>query len=168
MRCGLCGFLIIKPQTTLHHAVWCGAMRLCHFTDDFGGVFTVWWTPLFHVWLDCHTCKKNLLKGSLAFFQTIGVQEFSPRVTTEWWPTSLKLSNSPPLNFTPLTPQLYHKGTVFNTSGQYSRFVLIKFHIAIKDDDNFKTEVSMWNWHTFFFNNKLILNNFFFFWYDSY
>ena len=23
MRCGLCDFLIIKPQTTLHHTVWC-------------------------------------------------------------------------------------------------------------------------------------------------
>ena len=23
MRCGLCGFLIIKPQTALHHAVRC-------------------------------------------------------------------------------------------------------------------------------------------------
>ena len=27
MRCGLCGFLIIKPQTALHHAVWCGAVQ---------------------------------------------------------------------------------------------------------------------------------------------
>ena len=27
VRCGLCGFLIIKPQTTLHHAVWCGTMH---------------------------------------------------------------------------------------------------------------------------------------------
>jgi len=26
MRCGLCGFLIIKPQIALHHAVWCGAL----------------------------------------------------------------------------------------------------------------------------------------------
>ena len=26
MRCGLCGFLIIKPQTALHHVVWCGAL----------------------------------------------------------------------------------------------------------------------------------------------
>ena len=24
MRCGLCGFLIIKPQIALHHAMWCG------------------------------------------------------------------------------------------------------------------------------------------------
>ena len=24
--CGLCGFLIIKPQTALHLAVWCGAV----------------------------------------------------------------------------------------------------------------------------------------------
>ena len=24
MRCSLCGFLIIKPQTALHHAVRCG------------------------------------------------------------------------------------------------------------------------------------------------
>ena len=27
MRCNLCGFLIIKPQITLHHAVWCGAVH---------------------------------------------------------------------------------------------------------------------------------------------
>ena len=27
MWCGLCGFLIIKPQTALHHAVWCGAVQ---------------------------------------------------------------------------------------------------------------------------------------------
>ena len=27
MRCGLCGFLIIKPQTALHHAVWCSAVH---------------------------------------------------------------------------------------------------------------------------------------------
>ena len=26
MWCGLCGFLIIKPQTALHHAMWCGAV----------------------------------------------------------------------------------------------------------------------------------------------
>ena len=27
MRCDLCNFLIIKPQTALHHAVWCGAVH---------------------------------------------------------------------------------------------------------------------------------------------
>ena len=27
MQCGLCGFLIIKMQTALHYAVWCGAMH---------------------------------------------------------------------------------------------------------------------------------------------
>ena len=27
MRCGLCGFLILKLQTTLHHAVWCSAVH---------------------------------------------------------------------------------------------------------------------------------------------
>ena len=42
MRCGLCGFLIIKPQTALHHAVWCGAVRLYHFASGFGAVFAVW------------------------------------------------------------------------------------------------------------------------------
>ena len=26
--CGLCGFLTIKPQTALHHTVWCGAILL--------------------------------------------------------------------------------------------------------------------------------------------
>ena len=40
MWCGLYGFLIIKPQTALHHVMQCGAvrctitygvMRLCHF-----------------------------------------------------------------------------------------------------------------------------------------
>ena len=41
MRCGLCSFLIIKPQTALCHAVWCGAVWLCPFTDDFGAIFTV-------------------------------------------------------------------------------------------------------------------------------
>ena len=46
MRCGLCGFLIIKPQTTLHHTVrytiTCGAMRLCHFASGFGAVCAVY------------------------------------------------------------------------------------------------------------------------------
>ena len=50
MRCILCGFLIIKQQTTLHHAVRCtvicNAVRLSHFTGDFGVVFAVWWIPL--------------------------------------------------------------------------------------------------------------------------
>ena len=45
MRCRLCGFLIIKPQTALHHAVWCnitcGAVQLYHFAGDFGAVFVV-------------------------------------------------------------------------------------------------------------------------------
>ena len=27
MQCSLCGFLIIKPQTSLHHVVWCGAVQ---------------------------------------------------------------------------------------------------------------------------------------------
>ena len=43
-------FLIIKPQTALHRAVWCGAVRctitcgavwLCYFAGGFGMVFTV-------------------------------------------------------------------------------------------------------------------------------
>ena len=46
MRCSLCGFLIIKQQTTLHYAVRCtvicNTVRLCHFTGDFGVVFAVW------------------------------------------------------------------------------------------------------------------------------
>ena len=53
MWCGLCGFFIIKPQTALHHAVWCtvtcGAVQLCHFAGGFGAVFVVyvvWWTLL--------------------------------------------------------------------------------------------------------------------------
>ena len=45
MRCGLCGFLIIKPQIALYHVEWCGAIllaiRLCHFTGDFGAIFAV-------------------------------------------------------------------------------------------------------------------------------
>ena len=45
MRCSLCGFYIIKPQTALHHAVQCtvtcGAVRLYHFTGGFGVVFAV-------------------------------------------------------------------------------------------------------------------------------
>ena len=48
--CGLYGFLIIKPQTALHHAVWCGVVRckitcgavqLYHFADGFDVVFAV-------------------------------------------------------------------------------------------------------------------------------
>ena len=47
MRCDLCGFLIIKPQTTLRcDAMRCtityGAVRLYHFAGDFSAVFTVW------------------------------------------------------------------------------------------------------------------------------
>ena len=45
VRCGLCGFLIIKPQTVLHHAVrciiTCSAVWLCHFAGGFGAVFAV-------------------------------------------------------------------------------------------------------------------------------
>ena len=51
MQCSLCGFLIIKPQNALHHAVWCGAVRctitygamqLCYFVGDFSAVFTIY------------------------------------------------------------------------------------------------------------------------------
>ena len=52
MRCGLFGFLIIKPQTALHHAVWCtitcGTVRLCYFASDFGAVFAV--CAIYAVW----------------------------------------------------------------------------------------------------------------------
>ena len=52
MQYGLCGFLIIKPQTALHHAVWCtitcGAVQLCYFADSFGAVFAV--CAIFTVW----------------------------------------------------------------------------------------------------------------------
>ena len=57
MQCGLCGFLIIKPQTALHHAMWygvvrctitCGTVRLCHFAGDFGTVFMV--CAVYTVW----------------------------------------------------------------------------------------------------------------------
>jgi len=52
----LCGFLIIKLQITLHHAVRCNvtcdAVRLWYFASGFGAIFAVcvvcavWWTPL--------------------------------------------------------------------------------------------------------------------------
>ena len=51
VRCGLCGFLIIKPQIALHHVVWCGAVRckitcgavrLCHFAGGCGAIYAVW------------------------------------------------------------------------------------------------------------------------------
>ena len=51
VRCGLCGFLIIKPQIALHHVVWCGAVRcnitcgavrLCHFVGGFDAVCAVY------------------------------------------------------------------------------------------------------------------------------
>ena len=32
MRCGLCGFLIIKPQTALHRAMWSGAVQFMRFS----------------------------------------------------------------------------------------------------------------------------------------
>ena len=52
MRCGLCGFLIIKPQTTLHHAMWCDAVRctvrLCYFAGDFGGLSGLVNTPSYN------------------------------------------------------------------------------------------------------------------------
>ena len=35
MRCGLYGFLIIKPRIALHHAVWCGAV---HYYLRYGAV----------------------------------------------------------------------------------------------------------------------------------
>ena len=60
MRCGLCGFLIIKPQTALHHAVWCGAVRctitcsavipFCGWSGAVCAVYAVWLIPL-HVGL---------------------------------------------------------------------------------------------------------------------
>ena len=46
VRCGLCGFLIIKPQTTLHLAmrcnITCGAIQLCHFAGGFGAVCAIY------------------------------------------------------------------------------------------------------------------------------
>ena len=49
MWCGLCGFLIIKPQTALHHAVWCGAVQyylrcvaIMPFCGWFGAVCAVY------------------------------------------------------------------------------------------------------------------------------
>ena len=45
MRYSLYGFLIIKPQIALHHAVQCivtyGIVRLCHFAGGFGAIFVV-------------------------------------------------------------------------------------------------------------------------------
>ena len=37
--CGLCGFLIIKPQTTLFCGY--GAIQFCYFVGGFGAVFAV-------------------------------------------------------------------------------------------------------------------------------
>ena len=42
-----CGFIIIKLQLALPHAVWCGAVqcgavRLCHFAGGFNAVYAVW------------------------------------------------------------------------------------------------------------------------------
>ena len=42
MKCGLCDFLIIKQQTALHHAVWCGAVHCylwCGAVMSFYGQF---------------------------------------------------------------------------------------------------------------------------------
>ena len=47
-----CGFLIIKPQTALHHGmrciVACGAVRLCYFAGNFGVVFE--FCAIYAVW----------------------------------------------------------------------------------------------------------------------
>ena len=40
MWCGLCGFLIIKPQTALHHAVWCSAVH--YYLQAVFAVYVVW------------------------------------------------------------------------------------------------------------------------------
>ena len=34
MWCGLCGFLIIKPQTALYHVVRCSALLLAVWCND--------------------------------------------------------------------------------------------------------------------------------------
>ena len=42
MRYGLCGFLIIKPQIALHHALWCSAVHYylwCSAVMPFCGQF---------------------------------------------------------------------------------------------------------------------------------
>ena len=45
MQCGLCGFLIIKPQIALHQAMQCtvtyNAVQFSHFIDNFGVSFSV-------------------------------------------------------------------------------------------------------------------------------
>ena len=48
-----CGFIIIKLQTALPHAVRCsavqyGAVRLCHFMGGFGAIFTI--CAVYAVW----------------------------------------------------------------------------------------------------------------------
>ena len=52
MRCTLYSFLIIKPQTALHHAMRCiitySAVRLCYFAGGFGAIFTV--CAVYAVW----------------------------------------------------------------------------------------------------------------------
>ena len=49
---GLCDFLFIKPQTTLHHAVWCSAvMPFCRrFWCGFCGLVN---TPTCMNWWGC-------------------------------------------------------------------------------------------------------------------
>ena len=47
VRCGLCGFLIIKLQTALHYAVWCGAV---HYYLRCGAVMP------FYGWFWCDFC----------------------------------------------------------------------------------------------------------------
>ena len=49
MRCGLYGFLIIKPQTALHHVMQCGAVHyylwcgaVMPFCDSLCAVCAVW------------------------------------------------------------------------------------------------------------------------------
>ena len=62
MRCGLCGFLIIKPQTALHHAVWCGAVYYylqCGAVMPFCGLF---WCDFCGLYGLVNTPKDNFQK----------------------------------------------------------------------------------------------------------
>ena len=91
MRCGLCGFLIIKPQTALHHAVRCGAvqyylqcgavMPFCRqFWCDFCGLCSLCGlvnTPMYEpAYFCCHSFNWGNDPSSLSF--CVGARRFLP------------------------------------------------------------------------------------------
>ena len=80
-----CGFLIIKPQTALYHAVryivTCNAVRLCYFADGFGAIFAicaVWWTLLIPT-LSCYKKSYFFVVTNCLFWKCYFVRKYNDK-----------------------------------------------------------------------------------------